>query len=77
MLPAVAIESLKPSPARCPLCGEENRCAIAAGSSEPCWCAGETFPVELLARVPAEAGPGRCVCRRCLEAFRASQPDAS
>lgn len=54
-----------PDPARCPLCGDENRCGVAAGSAS-CWCF-EAPPVssEVLARVPSEAQGVACVCQRC------------
>jgi hypothetical protein len=70
---SVSIEQPKPATSRCPLCGEENACALAAGGSRPCWCAAETFPDALLERVPAGEGQGSCICRRCLEAFRESE----
>ena len=68
----MSLVRLKVSPSVCPLCGESNACAMAAGDSEPCWCAEETFPEELLARVPAEQRKKNCICRRCLEAFEDS-----
>lgn len=55
-------------PARCPLCGEPNACALASGGAPgaPCWCVGQTFPEDLLARVPQEARRRACICRRCV-----------
>jgi hypothetical protein len=55
-------------PARCPLCGEPNACALArpgAAPDDPCWCRDERFPPELLARVPAPARRRACLCRAC------------
>lgn len=54
----------------CPLCGEPNQCLLAAGREEagPCWCAGERFPADLLARTGTRSA---CVCRTCLDAHRA------
>lgn len=47
-----------PDPARCPLCGASNGCAMeierATGIAQPpCWCMAVDFSAELLARVPA------------------------
>ena len=37
-------------PARCPLCGEPNQCAMAADpEATECWCESEKFPHDLLA----------------------------
>ena len=51
---------------RCPLCGDANDCAIAAGDAvTECWCYGSRVPRALLVRVP-EGSRGRvCVCARC------------
>lgn len=50
---------------RCPLCGEDNRCAMAEPSAEhPCWCTEVRFPEDLLTKSP---DPERCICRACLE----------
>jgi len=59
-------------PALCPLCGEPNDCALAAGHGHPCWCASEAFPAALLDRVPEANRRRHCICRRCLEAARAA-----
>ena len=60
------------APDRCPLCGEPNGCAMAAGASgsestcaQPCWCVNARFSPELLARVPAAAQRVACICARC------------
>jgi hypothetical protein len=63
---------MAPDATRCPLCGEPNRCALAAprapGSEPPpCWCRAERFPAELLERVPAPQRRRACICRSCLE----------
>ena len=59
-------------PARCPLCGEPNACALAAdGSASACWCAAESFDAALLARLPAESAGRACICRRCQRAAAA------
>ncbi|MCS6770624.1 MAG: cysteine-rich CWC family protein [Kiritimatiellae bacterium] len=54
-------------PARCPLCGGPNHCAMANGFPvTSCWCAEEYIPPALLARVPARAYGRACICRACL-----------
>lgn len=56
---------------RCPLCGGDNRCAVeiekATGEPQPpCWCLGETFTPELLARIPEPARRMACLCQSCV-----------
>ncbi|HLF10221.1 MAG TPA: cysteine-rich CWC family protein [Gammaproteobacteria bacterium] len=53
--------------ARCPLCGEPNACALAAGST-PCWCSSVAFPATVIAAVSDDAKNEACVCRACVEA---------
>jgi hypothetical protein len=50
---------------RCPLCGEANGCALAAGSQSPCWCVDQAFDAALRARAARADGPPRCICARC------------
>lgn len=58
---------------RCPLCGEANGCAIAAGRDpESCWCMTATIDPGLLESVPAEARGKICVCPRCASKSAAS-----
>lgn len=64
-----------PDPTRCPLCGETNRCGVAAGQTS-CWCMQVTIPGELLQRLPAEAQGKACVCQACVDAFAAGTLDA-
>ena len=55
-----------PAPNRCPLCGGDNRCALALPEAErpaQCWCVSRRFPAELVARAPA----GACICAECLD----------
>jgi hypothetical protein len=60
----------------CPLCGEKNLCALAAGEpQQSCWCISETFPQSLLQQSESEDQRGRCICANCLEKARRS-PDA-
>jgi hypothetical protein len=51
-------------PARCPLCGRDNACAMVAGRAT-CWCFARRIPAEVLARVPEEARGVACLCARC------------
>jgi alpha-ribazole phosphatase len=58
-----------PEPDRCPLCGEENSCAMAAGKSvSACWCNGARVSREALEQVPASSRGVVCVCPRCVGA---------
>ncbi len=51
---------------RCPLCGEPNQCAMAAGKDpETCWCMSEAIDPQILARIPPEAQGKVCICQRC------------
>ena len=56
---------------RCPLCGEANRCVIAAGAQERCWCVEESFEAALRDRAARAEGPPRCICARCASATAA------
>ena len=54
---------------RCPLCGSDNQCAIAAGREpESCWCMAITIDPQTLAAIPAEAQGGVCICEKCARA---------
>jgi hypothetical protein len=54
-------------PARCPLCGAPNRCALAAGAGTAarCWCADTAIPADRLALVPEPARGVACICAAC------------
>lgn len=57
-------------PARCPLCGELNQCAMeikrmTGQTQEPCWCVNATFTPELLASLPQAAQNRACICAKC------------
>jgi hypothetical protein len=56
-------------PRRCPLCGGNNACGAAAGSTD-CWCFAEKIPAEVVERVPAELRGKVCVCAACASAVR-------
>ena len=59
----------KLDPARCPVCGEANGCAMAADpDASHCWCFDATISTETLELVPAEARGTVCVCARCASA---------
>lgn len=59
---------------RCPLCQQDNRCAMVQAQREgrdppaDCWCVHVTFGVELLARVPEQARRQACICHVCATA---------
>lgn len=59
----------------CPLCHRPNACG--AGRASGCWCDAVIFPRALLAWLPPEARDRACVCRACLESFRAALPSAA
>ncbi|MEI7821487.1 MAG: cysteine-rich CWC family protein [Verrucomicrobiota bacterium] len=61
-------DDIRPRPEKCPLCGQPNDCARAAQQDckSACWCVKETFPPELLARVPEQARGCACICKQCL-----------
>lgn len=50
----------------CPLCGEDNRCAMADGREvTECWCKDVSISAEVLAAIPAEAVGKYCICAAC------------
>lgn len=57
-------------PARCPLCGLPNACAIAAGATrcEDCWCGAVRIAPATLAAIPPAAQGRACLCRACATA---------
>ena len=60
--------------AKCPLCGEDNRCQNICGDpdvnneseNKNCWCKEVKFPKQLLDAVPVETKNKACICQRCL-----------
>ena len=57
-------------PSRCPLCGQENRCAMELETQTgtvqaPCWCTHASFSAELLARVDPARRDLACICANC------------
>ena len=62
--------------ARCPICGEQNQCAMAADpEATECWCESAIFPQDLLKRLPVHAVRRVCICQRCIETHRKKSPD--
>jgi hypothetical protein len=54
---------------RCPLCGGDNECAVAAGRSvETCWCMNASIDSGVLGSIPKEAQGRVCICARCAAA---------
>ena len=51
-------------PRRCPLCGGDNACGIAAGAAT-CWCFDTVISAELIERVPADLQDQSCICPAC------------
>ncbi|RYF38448.1 MAG: hypothetical protein EOO27_50795 [Comamonadaceae bacterium] len=55
-----------PSAEACPLCGQPNQCAIAAGlPAQSCWCMARVIAPEALAAVPTEQRGRVCICPAC------------
>ncbi|WP_081497269.1 cysteine-rich CWC family protein [Acidovorax sp. CF316] len=63
-------DTLAPSsPSRCPLCGQPNQCAVAAGlPAQECWCMSTPVSPVALARLPAEQRGLACICPECARA---------
>ena len=59
---------------RCALCGNDNGCGMAAGSSD-CWCFSLPVPPALVARVPAELQNVACVCQGCVRSYLHEEGD--
>jgi len=56
---------------RCPLCGNDNGCAVLAGKPvEACWCGTAGFPREIFELIPPEERRKACICSECLRAFK-------
>lgn len=66
-------------PKVCPLCGRDNRCAMASGAGScrpdtPCWCTRVKIPQQLLDRIPPAARGIACICAECVAAAAATGP---
>ena len=54
----------------CPLCGEENRCAMETARETgqpqpPCWCMAADFGKAPFAALPQASRGKACMCARC------------
>jgi len=52
----------------CPLCGGDNRCAMAttaANECAACWCKSTTIAADVLACIPEQARNVACICASC------------
>jgi hypothetical protein len=67
--PDDAMTSEAVDPSRCPLCGEDNTCGMAAGAGT-CWCFATSVPGEVLERVPPALRGIACVCEACASGRR-------
>ncbi|WP_202593382.1 cysteine-rich CWC family protein [Ferriphaselus sp. R-1] len=66
------------SAADCPLCGGDNRCAMAQGeSAAECWCQRVTIPADVLAQVPERLRGQACVCAGCCHSGLAPESSKS
>lgn len=55
----------------CPLCGQNNGCAVHAGKDPAaCWCMTVKVPPGLLEKIPPERRGQACVCQNCVKAYR-------
>jgi hypothetical protein len=67
-----------PDPARCPLCGTPNGCAmeaarVADAEPGPCWCLSMDFTAVLAGPLPAAARDVACICAGCAARAAAAQ----
>ena len=54
---------------QCPLCGQNNRCAVAQGlPAEQCWCMTASLDRSALDRIPPAERGLRCICPACGQA---------
>ncbi len=57
----------KPTKSICPLCQQQNKCAVEQGSD--CWCMNTNIPKPLLEQIPAEIKGQTCICLACVKKF--------
>ncbi|TDG12390.1 hypothetical protein E2F43_12290 [Seongchinamella unica] len=51
---------------KCPLCGQDNQCAMAAGEPpDNCWCMTVEISAAALAALPEAERGVRCICPAC------------
>lgn len=54
----------------CPICHQENHCAMVAGKDPAtCWCHHTAVPQQLLEQIPPENRGISCVCKDCVDRF--------
>jgi hypothetical protein len=63
-------ETLEPNPTQCPLCGQQNLCAMEVERNTgvkqpPCWCSQTRFDASVLRKVPEQARGKACICAAC------------
>jgi hypothetical protein len=50
----------------CPLCGQDNQCAIAAGRPpQDCWCMQKVIDAQMLQTIPTDQRGKVCICPAC------------
>ena len=50
----------------CPLCGQSNQCAVAAGQpAQGCWCMAQPVSRAALARLAPQQRGQSCICPLC------------
>ncbi|MBP3981784.1 cysteine-rich CWC family protein [Acidovorax sp. JG5] len=50
----------------CPLCGQGNQCAVAAGQAvDACWCMSAQISAAALTAVPGALRGRACICPTC------------
>ncbi|MBF6629915.1 MAG: cysteine-rich CWC family protein [Comamonas sp.] len=60
------MSSLASTPSHCPLCGQANQCAIAAGlPPESCWCMQTSIDPAALERIAPQQRRKQCICPAC------------
>ncbi|NLQ16147.1 cysteine-rich CWC family protein [Marinomonas sp. M1K-6] len=61
---------------KCPFCLTDNGCALddcAPDESQACWCFHVIVPDDMVALIPPEQKGSVCVCRQCIEFYRADK----
>lgn len=56
-------------PTRCPLCSENNQCAVTLGQDpSTCWCHQPEIVIDktLLIKIPQAARGKACICPQCV-----------
>jgi len=53
---------------RCPICGGNNHCAMAASpAAKDCWCRAIEIDPALLEALPEESRGKACLCANCCQ----------